>query len=556
MSAADLTAQRTDPLAGTLAAELPGNETLRWGTHNGHLMVSALKRHQDRPIIHLGEVTLTGREVSERISTYIQAFEALGAGTGVAGALLALNRPEVLFIIGAGQTQGFRRLSLHPLGSADDHAYVVGDAEIQTLIVDPYFADRAVELLDRCPQLTQVLTIGPVPPQLEGRATDLVAAAAEFAPQPLEAKLLPPDHVVSLAYTGGTTGKPKGVIGLAQAMNTMAQVQLSEWEWPASPRFLMCTPLSHAGAAFFVPVVIKGGTLFVTSRFDPAEVLATIEEKKINSLMLVPTMLYALMDHPDSRTRDLSSLETVYYGASAINPVRLKEAIERFGPIFAQYYGQSEAPMAITYFSREDHVDAEGRPVEHRLTSCGRPAALVRAALLDDEGQPVPVGEPGEICVAGPLLSGGYWGLPEQTAETWRDGWMRTGDVAREDADGFWYIVDRTKDMIVTGGFNVFPREVEDVVAEHPAISQVGVIGTPHEKFGELVTAVVVLRDGAELTDEVVTEIQALVKERKGSVQVPKQVIAVDALPLTGLGKPDKKALRATFWEGTGRNIG
>jgi fatty-acyl-CoA synthase len=318
----------------------------------------------------------------------------------------------------------------------------------------------------------------------------------------------------------------------------------------------MCTPLSHAGAAFFVPVVIKGGTLFVSARFDPAEVLATIEEKKINSLMLVPTMLYALMDHPDSRTRDLSSLETVYYGASAINPVRLKEAIERFGPIFAQYYGQSEAPMVITYFPKGDHVDADGKPIEQRMTSCGRPTALARTALLGEDGQPVAQGEPGEICVAGPLLSGGYWQLPEQTAETFRDGWMHTGDVAREDEDGFWYIVDRTKDMIVTGGFNVFPREVEDVVAEHPAVAQVGVIGIPHEKFGEAVTAIVVLREGHELTDEVVTEIQDMVKDRKGSVQAPKQVIATDALPLTGLGKPDKKALRATYWAGQGRSIG
>ncbi|HEY9352747.1 MAG TPA: AMP-binding protein, partial [Nocardioides sp.] len=286
---------------------------------------------------------------------------------------------------------------------------------------------------------------------------------------------------------------------------------------------------------------------FVMPRFDPAAVLETIERERISSLMVVPTMLYALLDHPDSRTRDLSSLETVYYGASAINPVRLAEAIDRFGPIFAQYYGQSEAPMAITYFAKGDHVDEDGKPLTHRLTSCGRPSALVRTALLDADGTPVAPGEPGEICVAGPLLSGGYWQLPEVTAETFRDGWMHTGDVAREDEDGFWYIVDRTKDMIVTGGFNVFPREVEDVIATHPAVAQVAVIGTPHEKFGEAVTAVVVPRPDAVLSDEVVAEIQALVKERKGSVHAPKSVIEIDAIPMTALGKPDKKALRARF---------
>ena len=159
--------------------------------------------------------------------------------------------------------------------------------------------------------------------------------------------------------------------------------------------------------------------------------------------------------------------------------------------------------MVITYLAKDDHARRE------RLSSCGRPSAFLRTALLGEDGEPVPVGEPGEICVAGPLLAGGYWNLPDETAETFRDGWMHTGDVAREDEDGFWFIVDRTKDMIVTGGFNVFPREVEDVVAEHPAVAQVGVIGTPDEKLGEAVTAIVVLRDGHELTDEVVAEIQA-----------------------------------------------
>ncbi len=527
-------------------------DELRTATHNGHLMVAALKRHRRRPVMHLGETTLTGGEVAEQMSRYIQAFEALGAGTGTAGALLALNRPEVLFILGAGQTQGFRRTSLHPLGSADDHAYVINDAGITTLIIDPYFTERALALLEKCPGLTQVLTIGPVPDELAHVGTDLVATAATFDAVPLTAKLLAPDHIVSITYTGGTTGKPKGVIGTARAMSTMTQVQLAEWEWPEHPSFLMCTPLSHAGAAFFVPTVIKGGTLHVLSRFDPAEVLRTIEEKRITATMLVPSMLYALMDHPDSHTRDLSSLETVYYGASAINPVRLQEAIDRFGPIFAQYYGQSEAPMVITYLAKDDH-DAQ------RLASCGRPSAFIRTALLGEDGQPVPVGEPGEICVAGPLLADGYWNLPDETAETFRDGWMHTGDVAREDEDGFWFIVDRTKDMIVTGGFNVFPREVEDVVAEHPAVAQVGVIGTPDEKWGEAVTAIVVLREGAARDEESIAtmtrEIQQAVKERKGAVQSPKQVIVADALPLTGLGKPDKKALRAQYWTGE-RSVG
>lgn len=535
--------------------ERSSGELLRHPIHSGHLLAGALKRHKDKPLLFLGDTTLTGSQLADRITQYVQAFEALGAGTGAAVGLLSLNRPEVLMIVGAGQTQGYRRTALHPLGSLDDHAYVLSDAGVTSLIIDPnpMFTERALGLLERVGSLKQILTIGPVPDALAEVAVDLSAEAAKYSPRPLVAAEIPPDQIVGLTYTGGTTGKPKGVIMTAQTTSTMTSIQLSEWEWPENPRFLMITPLSHAGAAFFMPTVVKGGEMIVLSKFDPAEVLRVIEEQRITATMLVPSMLYALMDHPDSRTRDLSSLETVYYGASAINPVRLKEAIDRFGPIFAQYYGQSEAPMVITYLAKGEHD-------EKRLTSCGRPTLFARTALLGEDGKPVPQGEVGEICVSGPLLSGGYWKLPDATAETFRDGWMHTGDLAREDEDGFWFIVDRVKDMIVTGGFNVYPREVEDVVAEHQAVAQVCVIGTPDEKWGEAVTAVVVLREDAPRDQESVTamtvEIQAAVKERKGSVQSPKQVVVVDALPLTGLGKPDKKAVRAKFWEGAGRAVG
>ncbi|MBB3747745.1 fatty-acyl-CoA synthase [Mycolicibacterium sp. BK634] len=531
------------------------DELLRHPIHSGHLTVGALKRHKDKPVLFLGDTTLTGGELADRISQYIQAFEALGAGSGATAGLLSLNRPEVLMIIGAGQTQGYRRVALHPLGSLDDHAYVLNDAGVTSLIIDPNpaFIERAQGLLEKVPALKQVLTLGPVPEALGDSAVDLIAEAAKYSPKPLVAANLAPDHVGGMAYTGGTTGKPKGVLGTAQSITTMTTAQLAEWEWPDNPRFLMCTPLSHAGAAFFVPTVVKGGELVVLTKFDPAEVLRVIEEQKITATMLVPSMIYALMDHPDSKTRDLSSLETVYYGASAMNPVRLAEAIRRFGPIFAQYYGQSEAPMVISYLGKKDHD-------EKRLTSCGRPTLFARTALLDADGKEVAQGEVGEICVSGPLLSGGYHNLPEETAKTFKDGWLHTGDMAREDEDGYWFIVDRVKDMIVTGGFNVFPREVEDVVAEHPSVAQVCVIGTPDEKWGEAVTAVIVLRPDHPSDDAAVAklteEIQASVKDRKGSVQSPKQVIIVDSVPVTALGKPDKKAVRAQFWEGSSRAIG
>ena len=270
-------------------------------------MTAALKRHRVDPVLFVGDTVLTGGEVAARVSQYIQAFEAFGAGTGSAAGLLALNRPDVLFVVGAGQTRGYRRTALHPLGSLDDQAYVLNDAGITTLIIDPVpmFTERALGLLAKVPGLTQVLTLGPVPDELAHVGHDLTAKAATFEPRPIEPATLAADHIVSVTYTGGTTGHPKGVIGTAHEMATMTQIQLAEWEWPDAPRFLICTPLSHAGAAFFLPTLLKGGSLVVLPRFDPAEVLRTIEELRITATMLVPSMLYVLLDHPDSRTRDL-----------------------------------------------------------------------------------------------------------------------------------------------------------------------------------------------------------------------------------------------------------
>jgi fatty-acyl-CoA synthase len=237
---------------------------------------------------------------------------------------------------------------------------------------------------------------------------------------------------------------------------------------------------------------------------------------------------------------DLSSLETVFYGASAISPARLREAIAKFGPIFFQFYGQVEAPMTIAVLRRAEHDITNPA----RLASCGRPVPWVDVALLDDTLREVPEGEPGEICVRGPLVMAGYFNRAELTAEALAGGWLHTGDVAVRDADGFLRIVDRKKDMIVTGGFNVYPREIEDVLSHHPAVSSCAVIGIPDEHWGEAVKAVVVLRNGAVADAD---ELKAFVRERKGSVQTPKSVEFVAAIPLTPVGKPDKKLLRAQY---------
>jgi fatty-acyl-CoA synthase len=301
---------------------------------------------------------------------------------------------------------------------------------------------------------------------------------------------------------------------------------------------LICSPLSHAGGTVFMPTMLKRGSMVVLPGFEATAVLEAIQKHRITCMLVVPTMIYALLDHPRLGEYDLSSLEIIYYGSSLISPSRLREGIERLGPIFFQFYGQGEAPMSVTTLKRSEHDPSD----LNRLASCGRPVPWVRVQLLDDDSNPVPDGQPGEICVQGPLLMSGYLNQPEQTAEAFAGGWLHTGDIAIRDSDGFLRIVDRKKDMIITGGFNVYPREVEDVLSSHPAVAAAAVIGVPHEKWGEAVKAIVVLRGGATVSE---AELIALVRERKGAVHAPKSLVFADRIPLSGLGKPDKKALRA-----------
>jgi fatty-acyl-CoA synthase len=332
---------------------------------------------------------------------------------------------------------------------------------------------------------------------------------------------------------------------------SMTQIQMAEWEFPDEVRMLMATPLSHAAAAFFIPVLQKGGAFYVMQGFSPDEFFDMVEKHRITCTMLVPVMLYYLLDSPRAASADMSSMETIFYGASAMSPTRLKQGIELWGLVFYQFFGQSEAPMVVANLRKSEHD--LNKP--QRLSSCGRPTPWVHLALLDPEGGPVPPGEPGEICVRGPLVMKGYKDMPEETAAAFAGGWLHTGDVGKLDEEGFLYIVDRTKDMIVTGGFNVFPREVEDVLASHEAVGQVAVIGVPDEQWGEAVKAVIVLRPGMEQAPELVRELQDLVKQAKGSVQAPKSIDFADAIPVTPVGKPDKKALRAHYWEDKERGV-
>jgi fatty-acyl-CoA synthase len=299
------------------------------------------------------------------------------------------------------------------------------------------------------------------------------------------------------------------------------------------------------------PVLLSGGAFYVMESFTPDGFYDLVSEHRITATLIVPVMLYALQGHPRYETADMSSMETIFYGASPMSPAKLAQAIRHWGPIFFQFFGQTEAPMVITHLKKGEHDPDRS----DRLASCGRPVPWMHVALLDTDNQPVAPGESGEICTRGPLVMNGYKDLPEETAEALSGDWLHTGDVGRFDDEGYLYIVDRTKDMVITGGFNVFPREVEGVISTHPAVSMVMVIGVPDDRWGEAVKAVVVLRSGHAPSDDLTRELQQLVKDAKGPQQSPKSIDYVEALPLTPVGKPDKKAVRARYWTDVERAV-
>jgi fatty-acyl-CoA synthase len=511
-----------------------------------HLVVSSLEAHDDMPCIHTAGGIMSYADVRARTSQFVQAQRHVGVAPGGRLAILSKNRPEVLINAMASLVNGVVLTPLHPMGSLADHSYVIGDAGIECLVYDAeHFADRAAEIAADHPGIT-LLGFGP-----STAGTDYLALADQFAPAPLAPADVHLDDLCTVVYTGGTTGRPKGVLMTHRVWQAMTWIQMAEWEFPSPLRIAVPTPLSHAALSLLAPVLVSGGCFYVMEAFSPDAFFDLVEAHRITCTLIVPVMLYALQGHPRYHTADMSSMETIFYGASPMSPAKLAAAIEHWGPIFFQFFGQTEAPMVLTHLKKGEHDLAK----PERLASCGRPVPWMHLALLGPDGAPAAPGESGEICVRGPLVMNGYKDLPDETAEALAGGWLHTGDVGRFDDEGFLYIVDRTKDMVITGGFNVFPREVEDVISAHPAVSMVMVIGVPDAKWGEAVKAVVVVEPGTVPTDDLTHELQQMVRDAKGSQQAPKSVDYVDTLPLTPVGKPDKKAVRARYWDGTGRAV-
>lgn len=499
-----------------------------------------------------GNEKYTFSDLKDKGDRLTNAFAGAGLKRGDRMAVLLPNCPEVMFVDYACVRLGIGSIPLANYLLLEDIKYMIRESGAAAFLYDEKFEDLAKVIRAEFPEQIRMLIrssrsgSGPA-----GREYHLQAMIDQSSPDgaPCTAR---EDDIAMIIYTGGTTGTPKGVIHNQRSWVNTLIFELIELGIGRDEVFMAATPLTHGARAYLYPTLIRGGSGVIVKGFQLPDILETIEKEKVTSTFMVPTMIYALLNYPDLKKYDLSSLKNIIYGAAPISPERLKEAVRIFGPVFTQSYGQTEIPTIISVLSREDHVIDGDDQALARFASCGRPSLVMKHKLVDESGREVPRGQPGEIIVQSRNAMIGYLNRPDLTSEVLEDGWFHTGDIAREDEEGYLYMVDRKKDMIVSGGFNVYPKEIEDALCRHPAVSVAAVIGIPDEKWGESVKAVVVVKPGQSVGED---ELIKFCKKLKGSTLSPKSVDFVEQLPATPLGKPDKKQIRSRYWKGKDRNI-
>jgi fatty-acyl-CoA synthase len=486
-------------------------------------------------------LTTAGRTLSyfdvQRLSWRVaRALDRSGIDPGDTVAILSANDPVAFGCVFGISRAGAVWCPVNPRNEAAENRDLLDFFDCKALIFQAAFAPLVAKIVPDLPKLTTLVCLDGEPPG----ATPFDLWIGSEAAEPWQAE--PPDDVVMLVGTGGTTGRPKGVILTGHNIETMAALTLMSYPFGPRPRYLALAPLTHAAGVLCFPVMTLGGEIVIMPKPDLAEFLALIERHRITHTFLPPTLIYMLLDHPGLAGTDLTSLVCLWYGAAPMSASRLEEALTRIGPVMGQLFGQSEAPMMISTLAPADHFHEDGSLARERLSSAGRPTPLTTVAIMDDDGHLLEGGQRGEIVVRGPLVMAGYYKNPAASAEAARYGWHHTGDIGYLDDDNYLFIVDRAKDMIITGGFNVYSAEVEQALLAHPAVQDCAVIGLPDEKWGERVTAVLQLRPGHTVTAD---DVRAFVKERLGSVKAPKQVEVWPDLPRSKVGKVLKPEIKA-----------
>ncbi len=503
--------------------------------------------HPDRDCFVAGDRTYTYRQIRQLTLRLANGLRSLGFRHGAKGAVLSMNDPIAFSCALSILRAGGAWVPVNPKNAVEEHAHILSQFDCEVLFYQGELRAVVDEIRQRVPGIRHYLCVdaaaGTLPP---------VAEWAQRFPDDEAALPCDPERLAMLVGTGGTTGKPKGVMLSNRNMETFCAATMTAMPYAEPPVYLAAAPLTHAAGILCFPLMAEGATTVVHTKVEPQEILAAIPKHRVTTLFLPPTAIYMLLAQPNVREVDYATLRYFIYGAAPMSIDKLKEALAVFGPVMAQLFGQSEAPMMVTFMTPREHLE-DGRPAsDQRLKSCGRATPFVRVAVMDDDGRLLPPNAVGEIVVQGDLVMQGYYKNPDATAESRAFGWHHTGDLGYRDEAGYYYIVDRKKDLIISGGFNIYPGEIEQVIWSHEAVQDCAVIGVPDDKWGEAVRAVVELKRGKSVTAE---ELIALCKSRLGSVKAPKSVEFVEALPRSSVGKVLKKDLRAIYWTGRERKI-
>lgn len=463
-------------------------------------------------------------------------------------AVLSPNAPIAWICVLGIWRSGGAWVPLNPSSPVSDNATLLGRFDVEVVFYDPSLKEQVEQIRARHRNIRFIAL---------GEGTDDVDLDSwmEGHPDTRPDIAYDMDDVVAVAPTGGTTGLPKGVMNTHRSFSVMVAHHMLAFVYPDDAQIvnLAAAPMTHSAGILTLHVTARGGSVVVVTRASPDTILAAIEGHGVTEMFLPPTVFYRLLEELEHRDADTSSLQYLIYGAAPMSVEKLRLGIERLGPVLVECYGQMEAPAAIAFLRPQEHLIDGKVAADSRLSSCGRPYPLLALAVKDPEtGAEVAAGETGEICVQGDLLMKGYYKDPERTAEAIRDGWLHTGDLGHVDHEGYLQLTDRKKDMIISGGFNVYPGEVEQVIWAHPAVEDCAVVGAPDEDWGERVTAVVELKPGAVVSAD---EVQRRCREALGPVRTPKDVVFVDRLPRSVNGKVLKKDVRAMFWADYGRTI-
>jgi acyl-CoA synthetase (AMP-forming)/AMP-acid ligase II len=505
------------------------------------------ERYPDKVAITYQDCHMTFAEVDARVNRLANALLALGLRRGDRVAALLDNSPRAIETRFALMKAGLCMVALNVRQAPEEHAYIVNDSDSRVLILDGAYMPIWEGIRQQCRGVSEVIVA-----QAETEAIldyeAVISAASEEAPE----VMVELDDLERIAYTSGTTGRPKGI--MKTIGNDLARLRndfLNE-EQLTGPEDVMLNvaPLTHAARVLFRKHYLKGARNLIFSRFDEEAILRVIEQERVTTAMFVPTMLIRLVVYPRVRDYDVSSLQRVFFGTAPLPPDKFDQAIAIFGNVFRQNYGLSEATQPVLSLTPQDLVGVDATTRQHRLASAGRPALGVEVRIANDLGEAVSRGEEGELLIRGEIVMKGYWKNPEATREVLDDnGWLHTGDMARQDSDGFITISGRKKDMIISGGFNIYPREVERVIEMHEGVQEVAVVGLPDAVWGESVAAFVVPRAGRALTPETIVEV---CRAHIASYKKPQVVQIVDELPKNFQGKILKRVLLEQYQQRAG----